>query len=341
MRRLSQYTLLLLLLAAAACAPIATPIAELPTLAVLPTETVTPTPSVTPTAAPATPVLMETGPAVDIATAAASPTATVTVTPSATITDTVTPTPSDTPTPTETLPPLEGINGLAFLAARSTPDTSFIAPGTSAPRVREIILTSAPITAVARSSGGIGSNAIPSPGDFPGNPTPTPLGGSTTVNCPNTAPGTIGAVVASNTSITGTLGCPLGSPPTLSSAASAYQAYQGGFMIWVDSPTSNGTIYAFSVSGEYLSYPDTWTSGVDPERGGETPPDGLIEPIRGFGKVWRDNPIVRNTLGWATGTELGGTAEVVLFENGQAILLPQTRQVLALTLSGQYNAYPG
>ena len=39
------------------------------------------------------------------------------------------------------------------------------------------------------------------------------------------------------------------------------------------------------------------------------PPKGLVEPVRGFGKVWREGTgaRVRERLGWATATEKGAT----------------------------------
>jgi hypothetical protein len=35
------------------------------------------------------------------------------------------------------------------------------------------------------------------------------------------------------------------------------------------------------------------------------PPPGLYQPIRGFGKLWRTHPEVRDRLGWATAPEQG------------------------------------
>ena len=35
------------------------------------------------------------------------------------------------------------------------------------------------------------------------------------------------------------------------------------------------------------------------------PPAGLLQPIRGFGKIWRETSGVRDKLGWATVPEQG------------------------------------
>jgi hypothetical protein len=44
-----------------------------------------------------------------------------------------------------------------------------------------------------------------------------------------------------------------------------------------------------------------------------TPPPGRYEPQRGFGKVWRDFPEVREALGWATLPEAAHIATVQPF----------------------------
>jgi hypothetical protein len=54
-------------------------------------------------------------------------------------------------------------------------------------------------------------------------------------------------------------------------------------------------------------YEDTWTPDQaerDPEL---TPPPGRYQPIRRFGKLWRENENVRERIGWATAPEQGFT----------------------------------
>ncbi|MGD2103817.1 MAG: hypothetical protein PVJ55_01720 [Anaerolineae bacterium] len=55
-------------------------------------------------------------------------------------------------------------------------------------------------------------------------------------------------------------------------------------------------------------YEDTWTPDRPDRDPDVTPPAGRFQPIRGFGKVWREHEGVRRSLGWATaaGTEFGG-----------------------------------
>lgn len=63
--------------------------------------------------------------------------------------------------------------------------------------------------------------------------------------------------------------------------------------------------------GMWLSFIDTWdTENNVPFDLTMTEPAGLLQPVRGFGKVWRDELTSeqRANLGWATGPELAYTA---------------------------------
>lgn len=82
----------------------------------------------------------------------------------------------------------------------------------------------------------------------------------------------------------------------------AYQAFGGGYMIWLE---GNSTIYVLYADGRYESYADNFHEG-DPESDPSiTPPEDLLQPIRGFGLVWRTYPAVRDGLGWALAPEDG------------------------------------
>ena len=59
-----------------------------------------------------------------------------------------------------------------------------------------------------------------------------------------------------------------------------------------------------AVCPRWAQYPDTFVEG-DPESDESlVPPPGLSQPIRGFGMIWRNNPRVRERLGWATSPEV-------------------------------------
>jgi hypothetical protein len=78
-------------------------------------------------------------------------------------------------------------------------------------------------------------------------------------------------------------------------------------MIWIEVADS---IYVFYKEGDWQRLEDTWSEDLpesDPEI---VVPDGMFQPIRGFGKVWRENPEVRERLGWALGVELAFESEL-------------------------------
>lgn len=296
MRRIYVAACLLFLLAA--CAETPSEVVEVPTLAELPTLTpsATPTETITPSQ---TPTLTATLTGTATATVSSTPRPTVTITPSATITDTPSPTFTASPT-SETQ--LGSLAELALTASAAT-----LLP----PTLQPAVATPIPLTVAAPVV-----TSVP--------PTFTPLV-VPTVNCPWATPPALAAVLATDPALGTALGCASGTPTHYAGAA---QVFQDGIMYYLDgSPKS---IYVLMVDGRYRRFDDTWTQGVDPESGGEIPPTGLIEPIRGFGKVWRTNSDVRAALGWAITNELGDTATVQFFERGRAVYLPVRGETIIL-----------
>src|SRR5205814_10439553 len=91
-------------------------------------------------------------------------------------------------------------------------------------------------------------------------------------------------------------------------------------MLWISRTTyvQEKIIYVFCDDGTFQQFDDTWREG-QPASGGETPPRGLLEPVRGFGKVWREGTgaRVRERLGWATSPEKGGNGAYQRFQRGE------------------------
>jgi hypothetical protein len=148
--------------------------------------------------------------------------------------------------------------------------------------------------------------------------------------------GGFGAVYTADPTLSAQIGCSLGSALPYPAAV---QTFERGTMVYVG--TSPAAIYVLYNTGSFVRYPDTFVDGVDPVSGGETPPAGLFEPIRGFGKVWRSDTAVRNGLGWATQPESGTTATLLLFQTGQMIALPPLGQVAVLTSTGTFRLIAG
>ena len=338
MRKISLTIFVILLLAACS----ATPTVVVPTLAVLPsatpsptstlspqpsqtvlpsdttTSTLTPSPTETDTPSPtSTPNPSMTNTATDTST----PTLTNTLTPSMTITNTITPTPSSTFTAS---PELDGLGMLALLSERATilPPQMLYNPQTltavayAAQTLVAVGTALAPTAAPAQAStSAIGEQQLATL------PPPQSGNGSTTnpmtTTCANPLPAGLSGSFASDPSLTQAIGCPQGQPL---STTTAVQSFEHGTMIYVQG--SPGSIYVLTLDGRFRRFDDTWVSGVDPETGGETPPLGLIEPKRGFGKVWRSNLDVRGSLGWAVTDEEGAASSLLIFDRGRAVYLP-------------------
>lgn len=94
--------------------------------------------------------------------------------------------------------------------------------------------------------------------------------------------------------------------PTVREIYVAEQVFQRGRMLWLQ-PTGQiwVTIETEPGVGIWQVYEDRFQEGdmeFDPSI---VPPEGLYQPVRGFGTIWRGNPEIREGLGWGVETELG------------------------------------
>lgn len=239
-----------------------------------------------------------------------TPTATITttlsVTPSATITETPSPTPTPTITPTADY---GAVSLLAVIAQRATVLPPGFMSGAAATSGGAAVARQTPITG--------GCQALPAGG--------------------------FGQVFSSSPGLVQQIGCPA-IPSQALAADAAAQVFERGTMIWL-----GGTppyIYALFVDGTFLRFEDTFNASVDPFSGGEVPPGSLLEPVRGFGKVWRTYANVKGGLGWAVSAESAAQATYQLFERGRMIYLPTRGDVLVLSEnagggSGTWISVPG
>lgn len=255
----------------------------------------------------------------ELPTSTPTPTATETAIPTWTLTATDTPTPTITLTPTVSVSPSATITDTPSPTATNTPTPTLETGSTFLLAQLAAQATILPQTLLPVA-------------------TATSLAGG---SCPYPPPGGFAAVYAADPALNGQLGCAQGDPPVAASSLSALQPFERGIMIWVGGP-----IYVLSSDGRFQRFDDTFVAGVDPESGGEIPPPGLIEPIRGFGKVWRSNPSVRTALGWGLAAEGGGEARLQRFDRGWMIFLSQRGDVLILIedfggLSGTWRAVAG
>jgi hypothetical protein len=101
---------------------------------------------------------------------------------------------------------------------------------------------------------------------------------------------------------------PGGCPPAPAQITTIAQLqFERGQMFWVQ---TQGRIYALFDTNKWAAYPDTFRDGQPETDPNLSPPEGRSQPIRGFGLIWRDNPSVRDGLGWAIGGETGFESQV-------------------------------
>lgn len=124
---------------------------------------------------------------------------------------------------------------------------------------------------------------------------------------------------------------PVGFPtPVIAQIQVAEQLFERGRMFWVE-PT--GELWVITVTreggGDWLVFPDTYTEGDAESDPSLVPPAGLQQPLRGFGKLWRESQEVRDALGWAVTPEFGYVSRYEYYPGG------------TMDANGQYEAGPG
>ncbi|MCS6872728.1 MAG: hypothetical protein NZ571_14875 [Anaerolineae bacterium] len=226
-----------------------------------------------------------------------------------------TPTPNVTPSATSTATPVRGVFMGEIVVQAGTP---IVRSGTRAP----LIITQ-PSLATTRQA----ANPI-----LGVNPPPAGVSLPTVAVNPSGACAVPVAVpfarAASDPSVRARLGCPRSEAI---SVLIVTQPFERGVMFWRD--TREIYVLALQARGAAANtvwkFPDGWTEG-QPERDPNIqPPEPLLQPIRGFGAVWRANPAVREALGWAVAPEQPYSGLWQVFEGG-AMLVSSDGTVYAL-----------
>lgn len=130
------------------------------------------------------------------------------------------------------------------------------------------------------------------------------------------------------------LGCPA-YPPQEQAIDTILQRFEQGWMLRVAAPTAyqRPRIYAlFDGEQTFVGFDDTWSVEGDQVSTGLTPPPGMLEPVRGLGKVWREGTgaRVRERLGWAVEPERSGRGAAQTFQRGRMVWTPNPRLVFVL-----------
>lgn len=107
---------------------------------------------------------------------------------------------------------------------------------------------------------------------------------------------------------------------TVNQVIVAEQIFENGRMIYLQPSQEiwvmlNGTEDA--TTGTWSKQPDTWREGMPEFDPRIEPPDGMYQPQRGFGKLWRENTELKDALGWALDLEHGRVATYQYFPGGE------------------------
>ena len=141
------------------------------------------------------------------------------------------------------------------------------------------------------------------------------------------------ALLEGNEELRRRLGAPIGPERSVQVGE---QAFQGGAML-TRADTSQVFVLVRS-SGRWLTFPNTWRPGEVLAPTGARPP-GTLEPLRGFGKVWRDQPSVKLQLGWPVYEERNAGGSVQVMENG-TLVRSSYGVVYALLNDGTWRTLP-
>lgn len=142
--------------------------------------------------------------------------------------------------------------------------------------------------------------------------TPAPAPTATAAPCRQALTGGDAEINARNLG----LGCPKGQAATIQMAR---QRFQYGQMIWRSDVTAP-QVYVLYNDGRWAAYPDAWKEGDPADDPALTPPSGLQQPVRGFGKVWREQ-LGGSTaaVGWAIEPEAGVQGQAQDWDHGTVI----------------------
>jgi hypothetical protein len=103
-----------------------------------------------------------------------------------------------------------------------------------------------------------------------------------------------------------------------SCVAATYQPFERGEMLW---RSDTDMIYALFANGELKEFENTHKSGEGPSCTAEALSGNLLQPVWGFGKLWCEDPSIRERLGYGTIGERYSHYAIWRFDEGWLILV--------------------
>ena len=142
--------------------------------------------------------------------------------------------------------------------------------------------------------------------------TPPPADSSTNSPATNTTAPQLPTTVPTATSIPASPSPSISATPdvrptaTLAQIQVAEEVFEHGRMFWILPRKQIWVMYDNGQgNGEWKVYDDTWADTDPASDPSIVPPDGKFQPLRGFGKLWRGNPDIKNKLGFGITPEFG------------------------------------
>jgi hypothetical protein len=98
----------------------------------------------------------------------------------------------------------------------------------------------------------------------------------------------------------------------------AEEVFEHGRMFWIGPRKQIWVMYDNGQgTGEWKVYDDTYVDSEPQSDPSIVPPDGKFQPTRGFGKLWRSNPEMKDKLGFGTTPEFGYVSNYEYHPGGQ------------------------
>ncbi len=126
--------------------------------------------------------------------------------------------------------------------------------------------------------------------------------------------------------------CPSGSSLT---STAALEQFQQGFMIWIGEQDAIYVIYDSANTPRWEVFNDTFEEGmIEYDPGWGPGPPYTYQPKRGFGKLWREHPEIRQRLGWSVREWSEPFTTQVQVGNDGSLFIQESR-------GGVFNLFPG
>ena len=180
--------------------------------------------------------------------------------------------------------------------------------------------------------GSIRWSPVQMPASQPAQPavSPTAVPAAVPTPCPGPLPAADAALLVRNPG----LGCPSSEHSSLQGAR---QEFQRGRMLWLG---ERDEIVVLAEDGRWQQWPDRWSEGDAPDDPGMVAPAGLQQPLRGFGKVWREQlGGMDAAIGWALEAERSVEIRIRSWSGGTVLAVDS--DIFVLLSDGSWRRDPG